>query len=169
MEDSDAASSSPSDVSIAAFWSWFAGHESRWRLVDDATSPFCDEVLDRLRQLDSRLRFEVCLNCEPREFVLSAEGCTTLFPVVDAIVAAAPNMKGWDFIPLKPRMGFSFVTTYQGCEYDPRTMGVDASYLETLVDALVRHVDLKYGIGYERLFALRPGFVRVRHGHWAGV
>src|SRR6266536_1946461 len=75
-----------------------------------------------LKRLDQRLWFEVS---EPdgsdREFVITAEGHAAAFPLVDAIVAAAPQIPGWRFISLKPPMGFDFVTTYENIQFDPRT------------------------------------------------
>jgi hypothetical protein len=41
---------------------------------------------------------------------------------VDAIVAHAPRIPGWQFIALKPPMGFDFTSTYEGIRFDPRAM-----------------------------------------------
>jgi hypothetical protein len=76
-----------------------------------------------LKRVDRRLWFEVS---EPdggdREFIITAEGHTDAFPLVDTIVARAPRLAGWRFVALKPPMGFDFVTTYEAIRFDPRSM-----------------------------------------------
>jgi Mg/Co/Ni transporter MgtE len=38
------------------------------------------------------------------------------------MIAAAPSIAGWQFIALKPAMGFDFVTQYEDLKLDPRTI-----------------------------------------------
>lgn len=57
-----------------------------------------------------------------REFVITAEGNTEAFPIVDSIIGASPEHQQWEFVGLKPSMGFDFCTTYEGIKFDPRAM-----------------------------------------------
>jgi hypothetical protein len=57
----------------------------------------------------------VSLSLQPR-------GYQEDFPLVKAIIACAPNIRGWSFIALKPPMGFDFTTNYEGILFDPSSM-----------------------------------------------
>ncbi len=85
--------------------------------------PFWDSALSQLRAVNRGLSFEMS---EPqhrcRDFVITAWGDSRLFPLVDSMVAAAPVMRRWTFIPLKPAMGFDFTHHYEHILYDPKTM-----------------------------------------------
>ncbi|MDX2147343.1 MAG: hypothetical protein SFZ23_07450 [Planctomycetota bacterium] len=54
--------------------------------------------------------------------MITAQGDSKLFPLVDSMVAAAPALPRWTFTPLKPAMGFDFTHYYEGVVYDPKTM-----------------------------------------------
>jgi hypothetical protein len=109
--------------SISEFWRWFKAHRADIDALTDSYAPFWDSVLNQLQRLDKHLRFELS---EPdggrREFIVTAEGHTDAFPVVDALVAQAPRIRGWKFIALKPAMGFDFSITFEGIRFDPREM-----------------------------------------------
>jgi len=107
---------------IEAFWSWFTDHESYFHRVSGATDPVFDDLLWNLQQIHTGLYFEMCSKLCPRELIFTAQGRKDLFPLVDVVVAAAPHLPGWVFIPLKPPMGFDFQTTYEGITFDPRSM-----------------------------------------------
>jgi hypothetical protein len=108
---------------IHEFWIWFQNHEDKFGALVSADDPFWDIAVQRLQRLDRRLWFELS---EPdganREFIVTAEGCSAVFPLVDEIIAKAPQLPGWVFIALKPAMGFDFTTTYEGVRFEPRKM-----------------------------------------------
>ena len=105
------------------FWVWFQAHQADFDVLTDTSDPFWDEAVSRLKRLDQRLWFEVSdPSGSDREFIITAEGHAAAFPLVDAIVAAAPHIPGWRFISLKAPKGFGFVITYEGIPFDPRTM-----------------------------------------------
>ena len=83
------------------------------------TDPKLDRLLKHLQAIDPNLYVEVCTTSMPREVVVTAEGRRELFPLVDDIVAVAPHVEGWVFVPLKPPMGFDFQTSYEGIIFDP--------------------------------------------------
>jgi hypothetical protein len=114
---------SNSSKSIDNFWRWFAAHKNDFDVLVESSDPFWDEALRHLQQLDSRLWFELSQpDGNDREFIFTAEGHKDAFPLVDAIIAHAPNISGWQFFALKPPMGFDFVTAYEGIRFDPRSM-----------------------------------------------
>jgi hypothetical protein len=105
------------------FWAWFVANQAKLWAMADGGDPFWDVALGRLRLVHEGLSFEVS---DPRDrrrdFVVTARGDARLFPVVDALVAAAPALRRWTFTALKPAKGFGFTHHYEGVVYDPRTM-----------------------------------------------
>lgn len=110
-------------MAISEFWAWFSEHDADLSAMPDADAPFWDTALSRLRVVDPGLRFEMS---DPiggeREFVITASGNAALFPLVEAMVSAAPVLAGWVFVALKPAMGFDFVTKYEGVTLNPEAM-----------------------------------------------
>jgi hypothetical protein len=41
---------------------------------------------------------------------------------VDKVIGAAPKLEGWQFIALKPAMGFDFISDFEDLTLDPREM-----------------------------------------------
>jgi hypothetical protein len=114
----------PLDASaIARFWTWFRVNDAKLKAIPNADHPFWDTALAQLQLVHRGLRFEMS---DPvrghREFVITAEGDTKLFALVDAMVAAAPPLKAWTFVALKPAMGFDFTHHYEDVLYDPKSM-----------------------------------------------
>lgn len=116
---------------IQEFWNWLVAHQSQLDALDTPEEPFWDELLARLQALHEGLWFEVSAKQEgDREFVITAQGDWELFPLVEAMVAVAPDMPGWIPVALKPAMGFEFSIAYRGLELDPEQI-----WFEPLVDA----------------------------------
>lgn len=113
---------SVNDARIAEFWAWFAHHKSDLARVQSDRSAVLDELLQRLQRIDRKLCFEICTNRDPHELIVTAQGRRELFSLVGAVVAAAPRLEGWNFIALKPAMGFTFRTSYGGTNFDPQSM-----------------------------------------------
>lgn len=108
---------------IATFWNWFRANDANLRAMPDADHPFWDVALEQLQLVNPDLWFEMSNEIRGRrEFVISAESNRALFPLVDAMVAAAPSMSAWRIVALKPALGFDFKHNYEDVEYDPHTM-----------------------------------------------
>ena len=110
------------EARIAEFWAWFVQHASDLARARPDESPVLEELLQSLQGIDSGLFYEICTDSSPHELIVTAEGRRELFPLVEAVVAAAPRLDGWICIALKPAMGFGFQTSYEGTSFDPRSM-----------------------------------------------
>ena len=92
----------------AAFWRCFAEHRRQIEalLLSDPLRAFLlleKEVLE----IDPRLRVEIGPGqTEENCLVISPAGNLELLPLTTALVAAAPPMPGWQFLPAKPRKEF---------------------------------------------------------------
>lgn len=108
---------------IAAFWKWFQSQNAHLLAMSGTSDAAWDDALTQLKRIDSRLWFEVSevVNGK-REWIFTAEGRRELFPIVEALVAAAPSLPAWKFVALKPAEGFDFITEYEGIRLDPKTL-----------------------------------------------
>ena len=88
------------------FWQWMS--EASGELLEADGPSVADQVEERLRAIDARLGVEVSDPGEPRELIITAWSDAAAFPVVRALVAAAPALPGWQIIALKPPRGFDF-------------------------------------------------------------
>ncbi|MGF1688870.1 hypothetical protein L4C36_19675 [Photobacterium japonica] len=103
-----------------AFWQWFEANTSKiesYKEGDDEA--ILDEILTHLHAYNSSLYYEFSTNLEPNELVITAEGDPDQVDSVMNLVSAAPDVAGWAFIAFKPAHGFTFITTYEGVDYDP--------------------------------------------------
>ena len=113
----------PSQAIIDEFWNWFQLREPQFGRLVRPEDSFWEIARQKLQSFHNDLSFELSDPCEAgREFVITAQGNSALFALVDAIVARAPKLRGWRFIALKPAMGFDFVTEYETIRFDPRSM-----------------------------------------------
>jgi len=113
----------PFSEPIQEFWRWFQDHRTEFETLTDTAAPFWDVALGQLKRLDKHLWFELSQpDHNDREFIITAESHADVFQLVDTIVARAPRILGWQFIALKPPMGFDFTTTYEGIRFEPRAM-----------------------------------------------
>jgi hypothetical protein len=82
---------------ISAFWQWFVAHEGQIRILQRPCEPFWDVVLAELRRIHVGLWYELSADLAQREFIVTTHGCTELFALADAVIAAAPRLSGWHF------------------------------------------------------------------------
>lgn len=114
---------SASTASISGFWAWFKDHKGGMDRLDDIDEPLWDEALAELHKVSPDLSFALSeADGKERDFVVTAECDTDLFELVDRIIGGAPKLAGWQFIALKPAMGFDFVSDFEDLTLDPREM-----------------------------------------------
>ncbi|MFZ0479908.1 MAG: hypothetical protein WAL71_12215 [Terriglobales bacterium] len=105
---------------VERFWAWFATHKLEFASLT-LGKPFWDIALKEIKKVDEHLWFELSRDSHPvREFIVTAEGHVSSFPIAEELVRLAPNIEGWSFIALKPAQGFQFTTIYEGTRFDPR-------------------------------------------------
>lgn len=109
---------------VRYFWRWFAENCSRFRTMQTSSrEELLDEIMVHLHEINEDLYFEVS---EPDndicDFVITAEGRSDLFPLVDKVIAAAPTIKGWTFTPLRPPLGFGFSVNYANINLNPNKL-----------------------------------------------
>ncbi|MEM7040097.1 MAG: hypothetical protein AAF570_24205, partial [Bacteroidota bacterium] len=76
---------------------------------------------DKIRAFDSNLTFLMGGKEEELELIISAEGIRDHFPAVEALVAAAPKIPGWQVIAFKPPHGtLDFVLEFGDIKLDPK-------------------------------------------------
>src|SRR5688572_32764676 len=100
------------DGPAGTFWRWFVQRDRHLR--DASTGTLLDEVLERVGEYCAArglppdlLGVEVAREAGERpELVITAYGQEEHFPVVDALVAAAPASIPWKVTALKPALGF---------------------------------------------------------------
>lgn len=112
------------DTEIQDWWRWFADRDEAIHKLESPDDPFWDETVSKLKRVHPSLWFEMSGEDDSgcREFVVTAEGDVDAFSFVDSLVSTAPELSRWQFVALKPAMGFEFSTTYEGIRFDPRRM-----------------------------------------------
>jgi hypothetical protein len=99
---------------IANFWLVFQEHSKQLAAITTADDPVYDLILEQLQQIHPQLYFEFSSQPQLSELVITAEGNRSLFPLVDSIVASAPEIPGWVIFALKPKLGFPVTATWEG-------------------------------------------------------
>lgn len=94
-------------LSADEFWQWFPKYAARVP-SNDIPDRLQDELIAKLHEYDSRLFFLMSTEANARELIITADGNKDAFGSADLLVGAAPGLKGWTFVSLKPPMGFDF-------------------------------------------------------------
>jgi hypothetical protein len=88
-----------------SFWKWFSRHEDR--LAGAAASDpirFLGNVVRRLRRVHRSLVCELGPEADgKRQFVISADGNKTAFPVVVELASMAPPLRRWTIVKFRQR------------------------------------------------------------------
>jgi hypothetical protein len=114
---------------ITKFWQLFERRHAALAQIESADDPVYDELLEQLQQIDEGLFFEFSAEPGDCELIITAEGDSDLFDLVDSIVDAAPPTDGWTFIALKPKLGFP-----ETVQWDGYTVNVAEVRFESLSD-----------------------------------
>ncbi|MBL8954542.1 MAG: hypothetical protein JNK82_27430 [Myxococcaceae bacterium] len=85
------------------FWEWFQKNEAR--LADAAAKnpvAVMGEIQDELEKTEDDLRVELMLDATP-SLVITADGNASLFADARRVAGAAPKLKRWKVVALRPR------------------------------------------------------------------
>ena len=107
------------------FWDWFAANRERYANLAEVSDleARLDEVGQQLHRVDKRLAFAFLSNpTDEREFIISADGDIEAFPVVESLVAAAPELGGWKIIAFRQRGDAGAVIQIGAVELGPEQM-----------------------------------------------
>ena len=88
------------------FWKWFIANSSHYTHLSEAPDMEnrLDEFQQQLHKIDERLAFEFLGNpTDHSELIISADGDSEAFPVVQSLVDAAPQIDGWQIIAFRQR------------------------------------------------------------------
>jgi hypothetical protein len=96
------------------FWALFSQRSDALARIESAEDPVYDEVLAKLQAIHEGLFFEFSTRGGKSELIITAEGERALFGLVDEIVAAAPEVSGWSYLALKPKVGLARSITWEG-------------------------------------------------------
>ena len=106
------------------FWKWFEDNSAR--LYGCGSAIVADELEALVSQIDDRLGVEVASDHGKKDVIFTVSGDPDAFSVVRELVAAAPLVKGWKFVCLKPPRGCDFRLQVDGfdvhadrCMFDP--------------------------------------------------
>lgn len=100
------------------FWAFFSQRSDALAKIESAEDPVYDEVLAKLQAIHEGLFFEFSTRGGKAELVITAEGEKALFGLVDEIVGAAPEITGWSYVALKPKVGLARSITWEGHTID---------------------------------------------------
>jgi hypothetical protein len=119
------------------FWEWFAEHSDELMAVATAREKICDALVRQMRKVDRGLMFAFGPTRDGRrEFVVSADGIRSVFPAVQKLVAAAPDLPGWKIIAFRPAADLDSIT------FGDRKMGKDDIWFHAYSSQGAAAVDL---------------------------
>ena len=123
-------------VEIETFWVWFENHADELYEFENNQDQLFEELSTELKKVDDNLTFEFGMVQEnyTREFIISADGITSSFPVVKRLHAAAPKLKDWVITAFRPRIGTEFSINYSGIEVNGQRMKFSYLSFENEID-----------------------------------
>ncbi|MGH1351414.1 MAG: hypothetical protein ACRBBN_11490 [Methyloligellaceae bacterium] len=101
-------------IKTTEFWQSFSNNITSFQQITSPEDTPYEQALGNLQEIDEGLWIEYCLDPGGNELVITAEGKENLFPLVEEIVKLAPEINGWTFTALKPKLGFPVSTQYEG-------------------------------------------------------
>ena len=88
------------------FWKWFENHASSLAAVRSGDDPTLQKLDRELRKVHPNLNFEMGLSDDDElEFIVSANGIKSVFPVVEQLIACAPTLPNWKMIAFRQPKG----------------------------------------------------------------
>jgi len=112
----------PRDAAIKSFWQWFAQNAAALYADHDLVAVM-KKITVELKRVSPGMLCELSSAQEDRSLILSADGDAELFPVVQALYAARPNVAGWKIVAFRQRRPpnelKSLEFEIEGKKYDP--------------------------------------------------
>ena len=95
------------------FWDWFEEHKQPYLFLsemnEEEKSALLNNLLDHLHWYCEHLNFEIGGEAGGKqELIITAEGDSSYFQEVDALISTAPKLDDWEFIAFVPPRGDTF-------------------------------------------------------------
>jgi len=110
---------------IKQFWDWFTKNNAKFLFVNEVEETerekHFDEFISHLHNYCPKLFFQMGGHPDQKEMelIITAEGISEYFPMVEELVNAAPELKDWKFIKFKQPHGSGLIAKYRGKDFDP--------------------------------------------------
>ena len=103
------------------FWEWFCKNSAEIFDFEKDQEAIFDKIQAELGKIDVNLTFEISSKKDSkRDFILSADGILSLFPVVEALFSAKPALPEWNFVKFRPRRAIGNSIRFGNIELFPR-------------------------------------------------
>lgn len=85
------------------FWSWFSQNANAYYFFEKNQNKLFNQLKSELGKIHPGIVFEFSpiFNDGTREFVISADGIKSVFPIVSNLVAKAPELKKWRIVAFR--------------------------------------------------------------------
>lgn len=105
---------------IEVFWTWFVANAARVRRSGPGTADVPAEITAQLHRIAPQLAWEITPSkVGDWQLVVSADGNRELFPLVHAVVAAAPSVPGFRVKAFRQRGSTEGTIQYRGGKLAP--------------------------------------------------
>jgi hypothetical protein len=89
------------------FWKWFEDNIDSLAAVRSGSDPILQKISHELNRVHPSLCFELGLGDNDQlEFIVSANGIRTVFPIVEQLVTCAPTLPNWKIIAFRQPKGY---------------------------------------------------------------
>lgn len=86
---------------IEKFWKWFTKQQLVLRKIAEGDYDLIDDILAKLRKIQKGLAVEFENDGDTIIMTISADGVADNFPIVEEIIAQAPQIRKWKFIAFR--------------------------------------------------------------------
>jgi hypothetical protein len=111
---------------ISKFWNWFSENQENLSQInapdldEEEQEEMLDALLDALHSYCDELYFDIGgMHGEDVELIITAEGNTDNFDKVEALIAEAPQVSGWQFIAFMPPRDLDYTSVFEDVELSP--------------------------------------------------
>lgn len=120
------------------FWQFFLDNLENFDRLEE--EEMLDQIHRQLAKYNDGLALEVGMpESGERELVISAEGNRELFPVVEKLCKAAPEIPGWKITAFRPRVSLDFHIEFAGRVFNPDELWVDPILDGDELDLIIFH------------------------------
>lgn len=105
-------------------WAWLS--ESKNEVQSMSAEAATERFAEALAKVDDRLGVEITDRSGTRQVLITAGGEADAFRVVRRLVESAPKLSGWEFVALRPGVGFDFQVDAGGMVFEAKALSFQA-------------------------------------------